>query len=331
MPYWPSTIDYLRRDRSGPASAEDCDVASDLWRRRLKPRLYVLAGVIGWLALGCEGQMPAVRGRVVGSHGAGDVLVYTLPRMEVQCAVSGRYTTRRLGGVAGGGGAVAYVWRQDTNGIAQVVRIDLEAGLESVIGTGSFPAVTSDGHFVVWLAPADAMAESVAIVRMNLQGQERADTIAYYVNVWQGVWWGPCAGLVPMDGTWIAYNGPGGEIWRVDVEHGLRNRIGGRGLIPEFWQAAAGGIVCWEGPSSTQGRTVLLGVDGRVRSLPQLRGLSGYAPSAGGPLAVVVVTGPPRLMRDSYRVAVFGWRTGTLKRIADGPFFLERGVWLVGD
>ncbi len=101
--------------------------------------------------------------------------------------------------------------------------------------------------------------------------------------------------------------------------------MGGKGLIPEFWQGRGHNVLCWTGQG---GECVVLN-DKRVsQSVRALQDLGGYAQRAGGSSALVMVPGPPRLFEDSWRLVLYDWRDGRMRLVADGDYFSESAVWL---
>jgi len=256
----------------------------------------------------------------------------TMRRCELLAA---QPSGRRLGGVTGLKDESVVVSRFGDGNIPEVVVVGVRDGEVRRLGEGSFPAATTSGTFVVWYAEVPGGADSVALVRQRADGVGRTDTLAHVANLMRGrfanlgsgqwAWWVMCAAPVALDSDWVAFAGVDGSVWRVNAASGARVPMGGKGLIPEFWQGRGHNVLCWTGQG---GECVVLN-DKRVsQSVRALQDLGGYAQRAGGSSALVMVPGPPRLFEDSWRLVLYDWRDGRMRLVADGDYFSESAVWL---
>lgn len=293
-------------------------------------RAFAFLASTAFIGVGCEAQRSLrLSGSIVTSHAGADVRVLDLASGREHKVFDWGFATRAPAGIGGIVDSSIIVAHEDGRGGWDVVRVRLDGRAAVPLWKGAHPTVVDAGRSVVFYAERSE-ADSVAALMLAHPGSEVRPRLLGYVGRVGGAedpWWRYCPAPVEMDSGFVAVVGTDRALWKIDVATGQWRRLGHAGLVPEFWQATRKTLVCWRGPGSRE-RVGLDTRTGQVRGIPRLSGMAGYAPSRAMNVALAVLPGPPRLMRDSWDLKLYDWDRGTVRTVVADTYFAGRALWL---
>ena len=286
-------------------------------------------GVIGVGAGCCENRDagPALDGSIVCVRLGSSVDRIQLDNWASTRLMEGWSTSRGSGGVGGIYRDVAIVGMQDKGYGAGVgiYEVPLGGGAARRLSTGDVPRVTADGKWIVFCGLGREGRDDVPLFRMAVGGGG-ADSFGVVRDMRTEVGWLGGYAAVALDSDCVAVVGPEGGVWRYKVGSGQRARVGGAGLVPEFWEGTTGQLVCAR--AGERRNHVALNIrTGETRELPALYGAVGYASSRRGGLTLFVRPGRPRPGRDSWQLMVYEWSSGKSYVVRPDFYFAENGIW----
>ncbi len=214
-------------------------------------------------------------------------------------------------------------------GSEHVFLVSLKDGRTVDCGAGRLPVVTSDGKWIVFWRGGVGSQDTLVRMASSIERTPRTEDAVPVSPAIVGRWLREFP-VVAVGGSRVAALAADGSVWECDVASGEGRRIGGSGRIPDFMVAGTSDMVCSD-MERLREHFLLNLQSGDEERLSVLDGMIGCAADPAKQRALVVVPGPPRPGRDSFRLMLVDLRSRKTRCIVDDIYFDGNAVWLEGD